>query len=958
MNKGDVSPPAASEGAQTHEEPDDDTTRVTSVASTRHAMAAPTLRQRLVKANDASVTQRSKPAPTALVTPIATFTRTSVVSDSVSRDIFVWSPYRVMCVGFGILIALLLSLLVSFLLLDVYVFDGLDVNITVARLEMAGKGREWFPVWMANLVINSVTASRVNDTHGAVGHGSLGASLSRGRGPAPPPLRKSQGGAPKSPRGGTTSPFERSDATGGHALLATPPPPSTGLRCYTLEEYSDTFLQSHRKPTMPHLFSCGTRVVDLRSEERQEVLAGCQAGVEVKQRHDSLTSPMRGGESSFPSLRVVLTPQEVQWHREVQPTNVVSPRIPLGRVNDDYCDCLDGTDELLTNACSMSGPLTPATSSRWKSYLVSLHSLRLWEAHDVIAQEDSEERGYPLQPRKRGDVEDRLYVSNGPVLPFVCTCGTVRQLLAPSLIGDGIVDCCEAEDEAVLQGTLYRGAAPQRLGEDPTEWEAHNRALEAVRAAMMMQWKQRKVSASQYPSLSPSPYEDKLFPYHTSARAMLVDKGYYSLYTSLEVQQERRTAAAVLKKLYAAGHLIQRSRVEEGWDRLGRHLVGNRTQLQAQLVSVIRELGSLEQYVRRHMDEARTNDPLAAGVSMEQLRRHARLMQMRDGLNSEVQHISLATLHRAYGDHYEYYPLFRRVMHLKASHLVDPSTPPTLDAGIAQQRRERIITPTELDRMNTAAHSARKPAPPLHVDNISVSDYGVEVMRHTLVAQRFDSHDAPHIAQRLGLLPNGNISAYTPDIFNRTTSPFQRAPTIPTGFWQPYRTHRDGRVMVIADPAGDVHLAHRACVAPASTLYRGGGRLQWPTRHPEAPHVVRIPDAQEEKETAKDKIKAASAGETTKEAQMYIPYHTNMPSVLAVDVYDGGIRCEWDSPLSSLQTLRTHVVYLCDTQDEILHWAKNGKCSQEVVIGTPSACTGWALKVATKRLEEIEGRGK
>ncbi|CAM65888.1 conserved hypothetical protein [Leishmania infantum JPCM5] len=938
-------------------------------ASARLPAAAPTLRQRRAKADDASAAHSSSAAAAASGAPAPANTNTSAAAGPSSHPTVASSPSCVILFGFGLIGAFFLSILISFLLVQLYVVDGPDVQRTFVHLEMAGKGREWFPVWMSNFLISIVTASRAGDEDSAVVGGSLGVPPDQRRSPAPPPLTGTRSGPPPAPQG--TASDAVSAAAAQNSTPAAQSSSSTRLHCYTLEAYSETFLQPHRESAAPPLFSCGTRVVDLRSEERREVLAACQAGSGAEPLRDGSADPNREGGSLLPTLRVVLTPQEVQWHLVVQPANVVSQRIPLSRVNDDYCDCLDGTDELLTNACSMSGPLTPAVGTRWKSYLVSNQPLRLWETDDVIAQEDAEACGYPLQPRKRGDVGDRLYVSSGPVLPFVCICGTARQLLAPSLVGDGIVDCCAAEDEVVLQGTPYGGASPHRLSDDPKVVEANNRALEATRAAMIMQWKQRRASAAQYTTATPSLYEDKLYPYHTSARAMLVDKGYYSLYTSLEVQQEKQAAAAVLERIYADGHRIQRRRVQKGWDRLGRHLVGNRTKLQLQLSNVTRELESLEEYVRYRMDEARTNDPLAAGVSVQQLQHHARLVHMHEALNSEIQHISLTTLHRAYGDHYEYYPLVRRIMQLEASHLVDSRTPTTLDDATAQQRRERIITPTEVERMNTAAYAAQQPAPPLHVDNISVSDYGLEVMRQTFVAQRFGSREAPLVAQRLGLLPNNNISAYTPGVFNRTTSPFQRAPVIPTGSWQPYQSHRDGRVMVIADPAGDVHLARRACVRPASTLFRGGGRMQWPTRHPEAPPMLSVSNAMEAKKTAKDKLKAASAGETAKVSQVYTPYHTNMPSVFAVDVYTGDIRCEHDPPLTSsqhrtrgagrdedtprsrAQSVKTHVTYLCDTKDSILHWASNGKCLQEVVVGTPSACTGWAWKVATERMKEV-----
>ncbi|KAG5486047.1 hypothetical protein LSCM4_06753 [Leishmania orientalis] len=964
---------AASAELQAHSEAGPDITSVSADASARLSATGSTLRQRRARASDASGAQSGSAAAIASSAPAPVSTDTVAAVAPVSRPTALLNPSRVTGFSFGLVGAFLLSILMSFLLVQLYVLDGLDVHKTVANLEMAGTGREWFPVSMSNRIISALTASRVGDQDGADGGGSFGAPSGQRRAPAPPPLTGSKSARPV-PLQKVASDTGSAAAERNSILAARPS--STGLHCYTLEAYSETFLQRDRQSAALPLFSCGTRVVDLRSEERRDVLAACQPGRSAQPPHDASTDSNREGDSLFPTLRVVLTTQEKQWHWEVQSLNLVTQRIPLSRVSDDYCDCLDGTDELLTNACSMSGPLTPGAGTRWRQYLVSNQPLRLWEADDVIAQEDAEARGYPLQPRKRGDVGDRLYVSTGPVLPFVCACGTVRQLLAPSFVGDGIVDCCAAEDEAVLQGTPYGRASPRRPSEDPAIVEANDRALEATRAVMLMQWVRRRVSASQYKTTTPSHYEDKLYPYHTSTRAMLVDKGYYSLYTSAEVQLEKQASSAVLERLYARGHRIQRSRVQNGWDRLGRHLVANRTRLQLQLLNVTRELESLEEYVRYRMSEARTSDPLAAGVSMQQMQHHSQLMHMRKVIHSEVEHLSLTTLHRAYGDHYEYYPLLRRILHLESSHLVDWSTPPTLDPATVRRRDERIVTLTERDRMNAAAYAAQQPAPPLHVDNISVSDYGLEVMRHTFVAQRFDSHEAPLIAQRLGLLPDNNISAYTPDVFKNATSPFQRAPVILTGSWQPYHTRRDGRMMVIADPAGDVHLALRACVAPTSTLFRGGGRLQRPTRHPEAPLVVSVSGAEEERKTSKDKLKEALAGETAKVSHVYIPHHTNTPSVLAVDMYAGGIRCEHDPPLTlsrhprrstgyrddasqhRAQVQRTLVTYLCDTQDSILHWAKNGKCLQEVVVGTPSACTSWAWKVAAERVKAIEKAAK
>ncbi|KAK7197531.1 Glucosidase II beta subunit-like [Novymonas esmeraldas] len=916
------------------------------------AEAAPTLRRRRVKeVGGAPPSSASDGTHVSAAAAPARVTAPAVPLEA--QDTLALRPLQMLGLGVAFTTVCLLSLLCSFVLVQFYAVDGLDMQHMRSRLEAAGRGHEPFPVWATKSLFASVTASRAE-----------GGESTRHRAPAPPPPPKRTPALPPTPVQ-TNTPSQQQEQSSS--------PSSARLHCYTLETYSAEFLQPRGATAAPPQFSCGTRVVDLRTEERADVRAACH-GVDSDPREWG-----QHGEVRLSTLRVVLTSREVEWHRALQPTNLVTQRIPLSHVNDDYCDCLDGTDELLTNACSMSGPLTPAAGARWRSYLVSTQPLRLWEADDTVAQEDAEERGYPLQPRKRGDVGDRLYISTGPVLPFLCTCGSVRQLLPPSLVGDGVVDCCAAEDEAVLQGTPYGAAvavAPSP-SKDRDVVAAHNRALDAMRAAMLTEWQRRKASAAAYPVVTPSPYADALYPYHTSARAMLVDKGYYSLFTPLEVQEARLAAAVALEQLYARGHRIQRNRARKGWDRLGMHLADNKTKLQQQLSNITRDLDLVEQYVRYRLSEARTNDPIAAGVSMQQLQHHAHLMQMREGVRSELQHISITTEHRAYGDHYEYYPLVRRILHVESHRVVRTASLSYADDATARRRDARVMSPSQMDEMNNAAYASQRPAPPIHVDNISASHYGIEVMRQTFAAQRFSEVEAPFVAQRLGLLPRGELSAYSPNVFQGISSPFQRAPVLPIGSWQPYYTLRDARTLLIADPSGDVHLARRACVAPASSLFRGGGRLQLPTRHPEAPRVMHVSDSHDEQRTAKDKLKAAAAGEAAKGSQVYIPYHTHMPSVFAVNVFASAIRCDHDPPPASASRrgqratqhgggadkdasqqhdppqLLTHVTYLCDTKDRVLHWAENGKCLQEVIVGTPSACTGWAWRVAAERVKAL-----
>ncbi|KPI84984.1 hypothetical protein ABL78_5950 [Leptomonas seymouri] len=838
-----------------------------------------------------------------------------------------------------------------FIGLQALVVDEMNLSRTAARMKLAGWGEEWLPVWLGRYVVDSLTAIHDN-ARGDEASALPSRTMAR---PIQPPPR--------------TSVFKPTDEKKvPNSADAAPAPLSTTdrvqLRCYTLEAYSETFLQPPRKGKAEHLFSCGTRVSDLRSEDRADVLEACEAGTIYPKDSTGDQATV----SHFATLRVVLTPSEEKRHFSVQLANAVTQRIPLVRVNDDYCDCLDGTDELLTNACSMSGPLTPAAGSRWKSYLVSNQAIRLYDDPDLLEQEDQESRGFPHVPRKRGDVGDRLYVSQGPVLPFVCTCGTVRQLLAPSLVGDGVVDCCGAEDEAVLQSSPFVSSSLSS-NRSPHVQAALHRALAAERADMMAKWKRRQAEAATQLDATVR-YADALFPYHTSAQALLVDKGYYSLFHPDVVQQERKAAATMLYDLYAQGHLTQRKRVQRGWERLGQRLIENRTTLQMELVNVSRELEHLERFVQNRMEERRTNNPIEAGVPMELLQQHSQLAHAHQQLQLDIQHIVTTTVHHAYGDHYEYYPLVHRILAMTSDEVTDSNTPPDLHSAIAQERARRLVSFLKLEELAMTAHERGEMTPPFHIDNISVSHYGINIMRHAIVAQRFDPSEAPYIAVRHGLIPPESTAQFDPHIFDNITDPFLRSPIMPLGSWQPYHTERNGRSLQLADPAGDLHLARRACVAPASPLYRGGGRLQLPTRHPEAPRTVTIPDDNDKKKSLKDKLKAVAEGQQSAAKKVSIPYHFHMPSIFAVDRYVGFARCgpdplpasvrrrrsradQSEGPQKSEQTLLVYTTYLCDTEDRLLYWGRNGKCTQEVIVGTPSACTAWALKAAKEALKGL-----
>lgn len=926
-------------------------------ASSLPTALAATLRNRHAKVSTEAPRSASS-APSAAVAPLST---------EPPRTTGATLKSALLCIGFGAFS--FGCLLFAFLAVQVVVLDEMDLGKTAARLDAAGRGEVWFPVWIGNVVVDSVTASRLDEEESRNLGGVVAAPSRKIKGPAPPP--------PPRLRASSAKPtLENKDPRTGSSISSTPPADastatSASLRCYTLEAYSETFLQPLRKASKDHFFSCGTRVSDLRTDDRPAVLAACEAHT-IYPKYGQAAAQ----HSHFPTLRVVLTLSEDKRHRDIQPVNMVTQRIPLSRVNDDYCDCMDGTDELLTNACSMSGPLFPVAGSRWKPYLISNQAIQLYDTPDALEQADTESRGFPVVPRKRGDVGDRLHVSQGPVLPFVCMCGAVRQLLAPSLVGDGVVDCCNGEDEAVLQGSPFV-APPLFTNNPPRDQAGQDRAIAAARADMQHAWSQRQSTVTALLAANSAvSYADALFPYHTSAQALLVDKGYYSLFPSHVVQAERKAAATMLKDIYTRGHDMQRRRAQKGWKHLGRSLTENRTRLQKEVANITAELENLERFVHDRMTETRASHPMEAGIPMDMLQYHDRLAHAHQSMQMELQHMVVATIHHAYGDHYEYYPLVRKALAMPSENVTDANKPRDLYRAIAEERAKRVVSPSGLERMAVSARQRGEPMPSLHMDNISAEYLGVELMRHTMAAQKFDATEAPYVAQQLGLLPRGSSTPFDPTVFDKITDPFLRAPVLPLGSWQPYGSERDGHSMQLADPAGDVHLAARACVTPASPLYRGGGRLQFPTRLPEPPRRITIDSEEDEKKSLKEKLKSAADGTQTSGQKVEIPYHFHMPSVFAVDRYVGSLRCnpgplpasashrysrdddrasthEGDAQREPTGMVQIYVTTLCDTKDHLLFWGRNGKCTQEVVVGTPSACTAWALKAARDTVNSL-----
>ncbi|CCW62188.1 unnamed protein product [Phytomonas sp. EM1] len=267
-----------------------------------------------------------------------------------------------------------------------------------------------------------------------------------------------------------------------------------------------------------------------------------------------------------------------------------------------------------------------------------------------------------------------------------------------------------------------------------------------------------------------------------------------------------------------------------------------------------------------------------------------------------------------------------------------------------------------------------KPLPP-HVDNVTVVEFTFFSTRYLLAAQSMaDDGEDPFLAEGPSRRPRDEEDPSKGSQSAPGASPEYLFFVL--GHWQPFLTERGGARMGLVDPAGDVDLPRRALVRPFSTLHRGGGRLQWPIRGAGKSRFIEIPT--EDEESGKKRILSAVNGNASKAIEIPVLYQTNSPDGVAVHVYsDGDLRCEAD-PLLNLKwnpeddegldsntgvdkkrehdNTRPHrsqtslVSFVCHPEDEILRWALNGKCNQEIVVGTPSACTRWVLDEAERQV--------
>lgn len=741
------------------------------------------------------------------------------------------------------------------------------------------------------------------------------------------------------------------------AVASDPPPPpmppspkeeGTGsgpFTCLTLEEYSDRFVASSRQRQQgTRLYRCGTRLVDLRTvgEEDPTRAAACASS------SSSLSSS-----SVHPHLRVVLTAREMVWHAK-QRLNLAAEIFPLAYLNDNYCDCLDGTDEMLTGACSMSGPGMPLGLERWRAYVVA-------NAHNLL-YEDQLDNSTPVSSDKKAaaaaaapKVRPLLspHALGGPVLPFVCP-SDPETWLSPTMLGDGIVDCCDGSDESSEVWSALHGPP----GEAPGGWEG-------LRAEGIARWRGRRESAEVFPSNS---YEDVVHPYYTSASAVLVDKGYTALYHCPSVHAQRLASAETLLSITRRGHVTMLQRERDGWERLGRAALANQTQMAAQRGNLTRQLEQLRYRFSSMMEQKRTQNPIAAGISVAELQQYEQKAQRLQMLEQELTYLSLIVTQKVFGERYEYYPLFTRALTIDAK-----STTNSFATDAAALRREQLQKRmsvsdcvqrqqelSQFERYAAAAQAQGMEIPPrplpLHVDNVSASVYAVIPARVGLLAQRMrTTEEAEMVARAKGLV--GEDEPYVKAAVEAQFDYLVFSPTHMLGHWQPYLVDRNASVMAILDPAGDVDLPRRFSIAPVSRLTRGGGRLQRPTRKEERNRVYTVTE-EERGGKAPKKPKTPGSEEEKKEYSIPILYHRNTPNLLATHIFSSGsLRCELSQETYPHQQeekelfTSLRVAFGCAEEDAILAWARNGKCMHEVLIGTPSACTRWVLKEVEKRVE-------
>nr|AGN32907.1 hypothetical protein [Trypanosoma rangeli] len=680
--------------------------------------------------------------------------------------------------------------------------------------------------------------------------------------------------------------------------------------CYTLEAYSAKFVAPApgRQPTPQHFFyRCGTRLVDLRTEVNRSKLDRCAAA--------TAKSP-----TAFPTLRVFLASTfEEQAHLQQQ-RNVAAQVIPLARVNDDYCDCLDGTDELQTNACSMSGAVLPLVHLRWKQYLQANAHVRLYEEEEAPSV------------RRTARLLRRL---GGPVLPFCCR-DDPEVWLAPSRVGDGVVDCCDGSDEAdlpPLHGDAQKAAATEDEG-------------------VVGGWRSRVATIELHLDKGvgdASPLRPTLAGGPRTVAGMLLENDLTSLMSCRRVREERLRSARALYAVVERGHATYKVRKANGWEQYGKALVERSMKHQKELRAAAEKFERRRNRLREFMKATGRSDPFSAGVPPEELQAMEEMYAELQRRSMQQKHMEVTLFFRWLGDDFEYYPLADARFPVPLNRVVDTA-----------QCRSQLVQRSKASRRYNASYMLD--APPAHVDNTSYREFFFFPYRYLTGVQNLTAEQKRIFLRRIRE-PAENESRNASDADDADTSP-----QVIFGFWQPDHTEVAVDGFVSLDPSGNGVLRRRLFVAdPAPVM----GGVEQTLQHEQLSYsraqqrMLRL-----ENPNLLEQMKNALEG-TSDAKTIEMPLQQNKPELASVQIFYGGIPCALDDAVADSSQVggveeeeeeerhkqpRSYgrVVYVCAEEDGVLEWHRNGKCAHEVAFGTPSACMSWVLEAAAARVRQAE----
>nr|CCC95820.1 unnamed protein product [Trypanosoma congolense IL3000] len=407
---------------------------------------------------------------------------------------------------------------------------------------------------------------------------------------------------PAAPRGGRLVPPPRGKKS-DNGIDASASPSGQALAhwwsCYTLEAYSLEFTPSQHRDSRAgkqketqHFFHCGTRVTDLQTEWNSTKVEQCASTTHHQ--------------TSFPNLRIYLSnDNEKHLHRK-QKKNFAAQRIPLDRFNDDYCDCMDGTDEPKTNACSMSGVVAPLDRKHWKQHLISNAPVQLYEDEEKPSAERT----------------DRLLRHmGGKVLPFRCK-NDPSTSLPPSRVNDGVVDCCDGSDE---DDTTVRKNWASLVEEMKPLLDRHSGAGSSL-----------------------------VVGDHHSVSQMLLRTGHVGLMSCDVIKRGRLLEAQALHTVVARGHKEWNRRMATGWDKYGKELLDSRLTLERSFNETMTAYGKQYTQIRAQMVEMNVSSPLEAGIPHEVVEEMEGLSHMLAETDMQLQHIKLVLDLQVLGDGFEY----------------------------------------------------------------------------------------------------------------------------------------------------------------------------------------------------------------------------------------------------------------------------------------------------------------